>query len=249
MSAYRTTLWHVSPTGRLLSQLHDVIDRRLVAVNLHDLIPLLQAQRCHNELGQILGVSQIDQLIAGTWDCSGPVRDVDEHNEGREIGLDVWHAVVVEEQSVVELGPLEVRLAEDFETLFAKLIGCDLKRSGSVRVNIEISKRPCCHSLVFGCFIPPVALHEALDGRRLCRRLNQVALRLRGSRVVHNNGGHYGMDLMLVQDLSDLIDVAIVDCEGWDRLLSFRDLCVVSNAVPGLGGFEELTLRPITIAS
>jgi hypothetical protein len=41
----------------------------------------------------------------------------------------------------VELGPFEVRLAEDLETLFAELIGCDLKRPGNVRVNLEISKR------------------------------------------------------------------------------------------------------------
>ena len=85
MSDCGITLGYASLTGRLLSQLHNLIDRRLVAVNLHNLIPLLQAQRCHNELGQILGVSQIDHLIAGTWDRSSPVRDINKHNEGREI--------------------------------------------------------------------------------------------------------------------------------------------------------------------
>lgn len=137
----------------------------------------------------------------------------------------------------MELGPLEVRLAEDFETLFAELIRCNLKGSSNISLNLEISERLYYHSLFFGCFIPPVALHEALDGSRPCRRLDQVALRLRSGRVVHNNGGHYGMDLMLIQDLSDLIDVAIVDCESRDRLLSFGDLCVVNNAIPGFSGF------------
>lgn len=125
----------LSLTGCLFCELNNLIDGSLIAVNLHHLVPLLQAQRCYHELAEIFGVSHIDHLITCTWNRSSPVLDVDKDDQRCEVSFDVWHAVVVEEQAVVELGPLEVCLAKDFEALLAELIRWDLEVPGDVKAN------------------------------------------------------------------------------------------------------------------
>lgn len=168
----------------------DLINRTLVAVDAHGLVPLLQGQRCHDKFGQIFGVSQVDQLITGARDRSSSVCDVHKCDQRREVGCDMWHAVVVEEQSIMELGPLEVSLAKDFETLFTKLIRNNLKIPGNTLISSKVSPGLLRYSLIFGCLISPVALHEALDSGRLGCRLDHVALGLRSNRVVHNDSGY-----------------------------------------------------------
>lgn len=111
----------VSLTSSLLGQVNDLPDRDLIAVDAQNLVPFFQAQRSNNKLCKIFGICEIDQLITGrSWDGSFPVSDIYKDDERVQVGFDMRHAEIVQEQSVLELCPFQICLAESFETLLTE---------------------------------------------------------------------------------------------------------------------------------
>ena len=113
--------WSCVLTSHLLGNLNHLFQRCIVTVAMHYLVPLWQTQRCNNELCQILSVGEGDYLVtSGAWNGSRLVGDVYGKDNRSEISFNVRHAVVVEEECVVDLRPFEVRLTEGFDALLSE---------------------------------------------------------------------------------------------------------------------------------
>ena len=78
--------------------------------------------------------------------------------------------------------------------------------------------------LIFGRFVAPIALHEALYTCRLICCFDNVTFGLRSYRIVHEDCRDHSMHLVLVKSLSDLVDIVVVNGKSRDEAFSLRNL-------------------------
>lgn len=108
-------------TSNLLGSLNQLVPRCIVTIAMQSLVPLWQAQRCNHELSQVLSIGKGNCFIpGGARNGSRFVGYVYGKYKRSEIGFNVRHAIVVEEESVVDLRPFEVGLAKGFDALFSE---------------------------------------------------------------------------------------------------------------------------------
>lgn len=108
-------------TSHLLCNPNHLVPRCVVTVAMQCLAPLWQTHRCNHELCQVLSVGEGDHFVTSSArNGSHPVGNINGKHKRREIGFDVRHAVVVEEECVVDLRPFEVRLVERFDGLLSE---------------------------------------------------------------------------------------------------------------------------------
>jgi hypothetical protein len=86
-----------------------------------------------------------------------------------------------------------------------------------------------CYSLILWRLIAPSARHKPFHTGSLFRCSNDVAFRLCSRPVVHGDGGNDGVDFVLIESLSDLVDIVVVDGKGWSRGVSFGNLETISG--------------------
>lgn len=99
-------------TSHLLGVINQLVPRCIFTVTLQSLVPLWQVQRRNHKLCQVFSVGERDDFVSScARDGSRLVGDVYSKDKRAEIGFDVRHAVVVEEEAVIDLRPFKIGLA------------------------------------------------------------------------------------------------------------------------------------------
>jgi hypothetical protein len=127
------------------------------------------------------------------------------------VRLNVWHAVVIEEEAVVELGPFEAGLADfshDCETGLLRgklesvgLLGCPMSDSNGC-------------SLLRRHWDPPIADNKPLRRLRLFCCSHNIDLRRTRGVIKDENGGYHHFNVVFFEDFCQSVNIVVVHREN-----------------------------------
>lgn len=104
-------------TTHFLCHVDELIERHFVADNATLLFPAWQIKRCDDELGKIHRPCERDWRIAISRYSCHFIHHVYCEDIWREVSLDMRHAIVIEEDTIQEHGPFQIRCFEDVDGL------------------------------------------------------------------------------------------------------------------------------------
>jgi len=113
----------------------------------------------------------------------------------------------------------------------------DIDISHSATIGRRLLELWVGHSLVFWRGSAPVARHEAYRGRRLSRCRHQVDLGLRCCCIVHNHRRDHRVNIVLLQRLGEVRDVAVVHSKHWSGAPFCWDLHLMVRTEPSVSTY------------